>query len=377
MQTLTRQSYQKGSLTIEKRTSGQQMWIFRWREAWPDGKRVQRKAIVGTKQDFPTKAKAEQAAAALRIDVTKEQPQRAKAGLTIEQLVAHYIDKELNKQHPTKAYSTRECYRTMFEQHILPRWGAYRLGDVRTVAVESWLGDLDLANASKAKVRNVFHALYSHAQRYEWHYANPITKVRQSAQRQIEPDILDTDELTRLLGALPEPFRTMVLVAAGTGLRRGELIGLQWGGYLFRRWSDSAAPFVGEPEYRQTKDGGLRKTCCDGHKAFSSAGRAKGKLTLQPKGRLGVCESGIGGGKAILARHGARLPGPSGRPGTGDQKAHRLAHLSAHLCFAAQVERCRCKGGSGIAPAHQRPYHNGALRSGAFARQAQGTNRSA
>jgi integrase len=228
MQPLTRKSYQKGSLTIEKRASGQSVWIFRWREAGPDGKRVQRKAIVGTKQDLPTRAKAEQAAASLRLDVTKEQPQRAKAGLTVAQLVAHYMDKELNEQHPIKAYSTRECYRTMFEQHILPRWGNYRLSDVRSVAVEAWLGNLSLADASKAKIRNVFHALYSHAQRYEWHDANPITKVRQSAQRQHEPDILDVNELTRLLAALRDPFRTMVLVAAGTGLRRGELIGLKW-----------------------------------------------------------------------------------------------------------------------------------------------------
>jgi len=228
MQPLTRQTFQRGSLTIEKRASGQSVWIFRWREAGPDGKRVQRKAIVGTKQDFPTRAKAEKAAASLRLDVTKEQPQRAKAGLTIGQLVAHYIDNELNEQHPTKAHSTRECYRTMFEQHILPRWEAYKLGDVRTVAVEAWLESLSLANASKAKIRNVFHALYSHAQRYEWFDQNPITKVRQSAQRRHEPDILDAEELTRLLAALRDPFRTMVLVAAATGLRRGELIGLKW-----------------------------------------------------------------------------------------------------------------------------------------------------
>jgi len=70
--------------------------------------------------------------------------------------------------------------------------------------------------------------LYSHAQRYEWHDANPITKVRQSAQRAKEPDILDPDELTGLLNEPPEPNRTMVFVAAATGLRRGEFIGLKW-----------------------------------------------------------------------------------------------------------------------------------------------------
>jgi integrase len=143
-------------------------------------------------------------------------------------LIDHYIDKELNENHPGKAYSTRECYRTYLEQRIAPRWGTYRLGDVRTVAVEDWLGSLDLSNASKAKVRNIFHALYSHAQRYEWHDRNPITKVRQSAQRQREPDILDAKELTDLLDALLDPYRTMVFVAAATELRRGEFIGLKW-----------------------------------------------------------------------------------------------------------------------------------------------------
>jgi len=225
---LTRQSFQHGSLTTENRNSGKSVWIFRWREAGPDGRRIQRKAIVGTKQEYPTKAKAEKAAAALRLDITKEQPQRVKAAVTVAQLAAHYIEKELRDDEPTKSFKTREVYRGHLEKHILPRWGTYRLGDVHAVAVEDWLGSLKLANPTKAKMRNVFHVLFSHAQRYEWHDANPLTKVRQSAQREKEPEILDVKELTGLLNALPDPFRSMLFVAAATGLRRGEFIGLKW-----------------------------------------------------------------------------------------------------------------------------------------------------
>jgi len=228
MQLLTRQTFQHGSLTIESRNSGKGVWIFRWRESGPDGKRIQRKMIVGTKEELPTKAKAEKAAAALRLDITKEQPHRVQQAITVAQLVSHYIEKELNGAVPSKSFKTRETYRGHLENHILPRWGNYRLGDVHTVAVEDWLRSLTLANPTKAKMRNVFQALYSHAQRYEWHDRNPITKVRQSAQRQKEPEILDIKELTDLLNALPDPYRTMVFVAAATGLRRGEFIGLKW-----------------------------------------------------------------------------------------------------------------------------------------------------
>lgn len=216
MPALTRQTFQHGSLTTESRNNGNDVWVFRWRETGPEGQRVRRKVIVGTKQQYPTKAKAEKAAASLRLDISKEQPERIRASVTVAQLAAPFREKELGVQTNPKSYSTRKCYKTMIDLHILPRWGNYRLGDVRTVAVEDWLRGLTMANGSKAKVRNVFHALYSHAERYEWHDRNPITKVRQSAKRQKDPDILDAGELTGLLTSLPDPFRTMVFVA---GLR--------------------------------------------------------------------------------------------------------------------------------------------------------------
>jgi integrase len=49
-----------------------------------------------------------------------------------------------------------------------------------------------------------------------------------SVKRQRIPDILDVKEIKELLGELQEPVKTMVLLAASTGLRVSELIGLKW-----------------------------------------------------------------------------------------------------------------------------------------------------
>jgi len=57
---------------------------------------------VGTKKEFPTKAKAEKAAAAHRLDITKEQPQRVKGIHTVEQLANHFIEKDSTKRTPAK-----------------------------------------------------------------------------------------------------------------------------------------------------------------------------------------------------------------------------------------------------------------------------------
>jgi hypothetical protein len=150
--------FQHGSLKTEARTNGNDVWVFRWREPGPNGTRIRRKVIVGTKRDLPTKAKAEKAVAALRMEISKEQPERVKASVTVTELAAHYCKTELGEAFPRKAYSPRKNYQAMIDLYILPRWGDYRLGDVRTVAVEEWLHGLDLADASKAKVRNVYHA---------------------------------------------------------------------------------------------------------------------------------------------------------------------------------------------------------------------------
>jgi integrase len=71
-------------------------------------------------------------------------------------------------------------------------------------------------------------ALYSHAIRYEWTTFNPISKVRTSAKRLREPDVLTPVEFRALLKELPLRERAAVMLAGSTGLRRSELFALRW-----------------------------------------------------------------------------------------------------------------------------------------------------
>ena len=127
-----------------------------------------------------------------------------------------------------RAHSTKAAYQCYLDNCILPRSWSYKLSEVKTVAVEEWLGRLSLAAGTKAKVRNIMSVLFNHAIRYEWLDKNPISLVRQSAKRERTPEVLDVGEIRSLLAELQHPYRAMVFLAAATGLRASELLGLKW-----------------------------------------------------------------------------------------------------------------------------------------------------
>lgn len=208
--------YQDGCLYREKRKAGPDVWAFRYRDG-----RHNRKELIGTVEEFPNKSDALRACEHLRRNINRE----VSSVRTFGELVDHYILHEL----PRKTPYTGEVYRGYLKTWILPRWEQFPLFKVKAVAVESWLGETTtLAPGSKAKVRNLMHAIFNHAMRWEFASVNPITLVRQSSKRTRVPEVLTADEIACLLSRMSDPWRTAVYVAVTTGLRVSELLALKW-----------------------------------------------------------------------------------------------------------------------------------------------------
>ncbi|MGC1784150.1 MAG: site-specific integrase [Acidobacteriaceae bacterium] len=213
--------FQQGSLLKQKRKSGPDVWVFRWYDD-TNGTRKYKKRVLGKVTDMPLRRDAEKAVADFRANINVE----VRVPQTVSELAAHYRKHELTADK--KAFATIESTSIYLSNHVVPKWGNASLSDVRTVEVEQWLHSLPYAPATRSKIRNIMSALFNHGIRHEWIHRNPITKVRASAKRLREPDVLSPAELSALIAELPLREKAMVMVAGSTGLRRSELIALTW-----------------------------------------------------------------------------------------------------------------------------------------------------
>jgi site-specific recombinase XerD len=135
--------------------------------------------------------------------------------------MGHFQIHELHNSNVGRSPSTIASYLDYFRSWIIPHWSDTPLEDVKAVKMESWLRSLDLAPASKAKIRNLLSSLFSHCIRHELYTrANPMASVPQSAKRLKEPEVFTLEEMSAIIANIPEDaIRVMVIVAAATAFK--------------------------------------------------------------------------------------------------------------------------------------------------------------
>lgn len=243
--------FRNGCLTTIRRKDGMERWLFRWRERCTDGTLRERNKVIGTVEEYPTKSKKlHEAVTRLRVNINTDGPTEL-TSITMAKAVEHYSIHELaDCGAEGKSYSTRSRKTQLLSRWVVPHWGKVELRAIKTVAVEQWLRTLvtakfgkpkPLAGGTREKIRDAMSSIFNHAIRWELTDRNPITGptkrsgVRVSAKRERTPDILEIQEMQLLLAGLDIRERAMLFLDMPSGLRRGELAGLKWEDFDFKK----------------------------------------------------------------------------------------------------------------------------------------------
>jgi integrase len=133
--------------------------------------------------------------------------------------------------------STLRSYRNQFDAQLVPRVGDWSCALLGREQVEQLIADLARDRLAPKTVRNVvglLNGICEFATRHRWAAENPCRYVdRPTVQLSEDIRFLDPEEIEAVLRAINEDdfgrvHRAIILAAAMSGLRMGELLALRW-----------------------------------------------------------------------------------------------------------------------------------------------------
>src|ERR1700677_3105343 len=157
------------------------------------------------------------------------------SSLTLAEFVEkRYLPAREKKLRP----STLKSYRDIFKNHIEKSVGAIRMRDFHTKNAQHLFDALAektpaLSHQSLLRVKAFLSAVFTYARQEDvLRGANPMQGVKAEGRRYKPARSAYTlEDIHSMLAKLEEPARTVVAVAALTGLRASEIRGLRWEDY--------------------------------------------------------------------------------------------------------------------------------------------------
>ena len=165
--------------------------------------------------------------------------------ITIQQLYDEYI---AFKKHEVRESSLDKSKRIL-NRYVLPTFGAVKLNQIKTSALQKWkleMSDLALSLKTRQNVFGEFRALLNYAIKVEYLNRNPLEKVgnfKGTLEDQKEMKYYTPDEFKKFIEAARQAavqyeleknsvyewnYYVFFNIAFYTGLRKGEIHGLQW-----------------------------------------------------------------------------------------------------------------------------------------------------
>ena len=210
----------RGNITRRGKTS----WQLKFDVPSPNGKRQQRyKTVRGTYKDAQRELTRLLSAS---DEGTLPDPTR----VTLAEYLRSWLDTAVGLSP-----KTLERYRELAEEQVIPHLGVTPLQKLTAEQVQTWhakliRGDDSLSPRTVLHAHRVLNLALKRAVKNNT-LARNVAAIHQPPKvEEREIEILTPDQIGEVLAKLDgHPLYPIVALALATGVRRGELLGLQWG----------------------------------------------------------------------------------------------------------------------------------------------------
>lgn len=231
---MARRPHGTGSLYVRVDAAGRETWYGHWRS---NGRQVKRKIgpkrVPGSSEGLTRR----QAEAELRRKMGETQVRpRVGENLTIADVSGRYVAQAKRRG---RKRSTWENVESETRVHLDPYFGERSLDSIRSEDVIDLISTLEEKDLAPKSIRNVIATLsalfnFAKAPQRRWAAENPCEGVELPAvPERTEIRFLTLEEVDAAIANVPRGIyraidKAMILTAAMTGLRKGELVALRW-----------------------------------------------------------------------------------------------------------------------------------------------------
>ena len=240
-------------------------WVAKWRDQ--DGQHERRLGPAWTETGPPAEGffrerEAKAALALILVESRQGITVQRRTGISFAKAAEDWYEHGLLERDWSP--STRADYRSALVAHLIPKFGDQRIESIKPTQIERYRNDAvrnhGISRRNANRLLAVTHAIFNHAVAHHGLQDNPAAKVPKLKESYdaARYDFYSPEQVHQLVGAAQDPQDGAIyLLAAFTGLRRGECVALKWQDVDFENQSirvyEGFTREVGRPKSRRSR----------------------------------------------------------------------------------------------------------------------------